>query len=76
MMPQAPKELRERWCCELCALRHLRQNFTWPQGIISPNNGYTPTTDDLSAIDYLVLEWDYGYEPALAPTAQPEKEER
>ena len=61
-MPQASRELQERWHCDSCAFEQLGKNFNQKNGIISPKRGYTPTEDDLSAIDYLVFEWDYGYE--------------
>jgi hypothetical protein len=46
------------------AFQQLGQNFkTSRGGIIYPVDGYTPTPLDLKAVDYLVLEWDYGYDP-------------
>jgi hypothetical protein len=45
-------------------MRHLSlAGFTFPKGgIIRAPEGYTPTDDDYSAIDYLCQEWDYGWE--------------
>jgi len=61
-MPQAPYELQKRWTDDSAALSHLAPNFTWRGGMIRPRDGYTPTQEDYSAIDYLILEWDYGFE--------------
>lgn len=61
-MPQATKDLKDRWLDDGCALTQLGKNFTYHAGIIRPVPGHTPTDDDFSAIDYLVQEWDYGYE--------------
>lgn len=62
-MPQATKQLQERWHCDSYALKQLGANFKLNRGgVISPKKGYTPTDDDLSAVEYLVFEWDYGYE--------------
>jgi hypothetical protein len=63
-MPQASRELQERWGTDWNAIHQLRRNFTQENGIIRPMPGYTPTEEDLSAVDYLVAEWDYGYEGA------------
>lgn len=70
-MPQATEALRTRWDhynkLDRKAIAHLRQvNFTWLKGIIRPPEGYQPTSDDYSAIDYLCQEWDYGYDPSPA----------
>lgn len=65
-MPQATNDLKKRWLSDGCALSQLGKNFTYSAGIIRPVLGYTPTADDISAIDYLFQEWDYGYEPAEA----------
>lgn len=31
--------------------------------MIYPKDGYAPTAEDMDAVTYLVLEWDYGYSP-------------
>lgn len=60
-MPQAPKELSDKWN-ESTAFTQITENFKISRdGIIYPINGYSPTEEDYSAIDYLILEWDYGY---------------
>lgn len=63
-MPQATKELRERWD-ECSAFDQIEWNFCCDRGgVIRPRPGYTPSPDDMSAITYLIQEWDYGYEPS------------
>ena len=63
-MPQSSRELRERWNGpqEETALSHLigagydlTPRWTW----IAPE-GRTPTDDDMSAIRFLIEEWDFG----------------
>lgn len=67
-MPQASSELCDRWGDINTAFGQLRANFIQTRGgIIRPVRGYTPTADDLSAIDYLIHEWDYGYDPTPWP---------
>jgi hypothetical protein len=66
-MPQATRELQIKWDhdnqMDGKAMRHLSlAGFTFPKGgIIRAPEGYTPTDDDYSAIDYLCQEWDYGW---------------
>lgn len=61
-MPQATSELRTEWGIDPSnALRHIESNFIIDQGIISPRPNYLPTEMDLSAIAFLLMEWDYGY---------------
>lgn len=41
----------------------LGNRFCEFAGLIKPRHpGYRPTDDELRAIRYLILEWDYGYE--------------
>ena len=62
-MPQASDKLRERWHCDVCAFEQLGMNFKVTKGgIIKPKKNYSPSKVDYSAIEYLVCEWDYGYE--------------
>lgn len=61
-MPQAPEHLRASWN-DFSAWLQLRPNFVERSGVILKKPGYKPTEDDFSAIDYLFLEWDYGYDP-------------
>lgn len=60
-MPTASDELRARWDMDT-ACDHLRaRGFTMtPKWTWRPSTGAEPTADDLSAIDYLVFEWDFG----------------
>lgn len=60
-MPQATDALRDRWDGEAHAIRSLLPNFYITFGSISPKQNYQPTEADLSAIDYLIQEWDYAY---------------
>jgi hypothetical protein len=68
-MPQAPEALRQRWghydavnSGDLVVSQFLEshgykllRNFEW----LVPE-GHQPTEDELSAIDYMAYEWDYG----------------
>lgn len=73
-MPSGPPELHEYWCAagpydgdgDLNAIRHLQErgfaqcySFDLSLDWIAPD-GLKPTALDLSAIDYLALEWDWG----------------
>lgn len=67
-MPSAPT-----WLCDLFpgddeeALKVLERNFVVPRGfIIHPKvAGYKPTQRENEAIDYMFMEWDYGYTPEV-----------
>lgn len=64
-MPQAPEYLRAMFEDDSDAWRHL-SNFYDDRGLIRPKiAGTTPTDKQAHAIDYLILEWDYGYEPTV-----------
>lgn len=65
-MPQAPQYLRDMFDDDADAWSVLRGKFTAPRGVISPNPGHTPSEWEIAAVDYLCLEWDYGYEPEAA----------
>lgn len=61
-MPQATPDLRARWADDSTALGHLHGRYLVGRGgVIQPLVGTVPTSDDYSAIDYLIQEWDYGY---------------
>ena len=61
-MPSGPAHLHARWQHDGNALKQLEGNFTVDGGWIKPIRGsYKPTMRDLSAIAYLVMEWDYAY---------------
>ena len=62
-MPQASEELRQQWT-DSDALHWLSGNFRWPGGFIKAKPGYVPTEKDMSAISYLVREWDFAWEGA------------
>lgn len=72
-MPQAPANLRDQWADDFAAHDHLRGKIVVTRaGIIHPREGVTLSELDHSAVDYLCLEWDYGYDSRPArpkPTA-------
>lgn len=62
-MPQAPQHLQDRWTDDGAAFEQLAGRFVVTRGgVIKPKTTTVPTEADLSAIDYLILEWDYGYD--------------
>lgn len=61
-MPQGPADLHHKWGDCSNALAQLGDRFTNTAGVIRPKDGTIPTDEDLSAINYLFLEWDFGYE--------------
>lgn len=65
-MPQATDELRAKWGNggDEEAWTQLAGKTVEVAGMISFRKGYEPTEDDLSAVEYLCQEWDYGYKPA------------
>jgi len=65
-MPQAPSYLQAMFEDDRAAWEALKDNFTDTRGVIMPKPGHLPVWHELLAVDYLVLEWDYGYEPAMA----------
>lgn len=64
-MPQANDELRALWHekGDVGALDYLSEKFSISyDGVIYPEDSeYCPTKEELSAIDYLIWEWDYVY---------------
>ncbi len=64
-MPSGPIELHEKWGDPSRALECLALNFRDDKGVIRPRcDSYTMTDDEASAVNYLCMEWDFGYEPA------------
>lgn len=62
-MPQAPSHLRVMFEDDSAAWAVLAENFRDDRGMIRPKvKGYRATAQEDCAIDYLWLEWDYGYE--------------
>lgn len=63
-MPQATEELRKRWDgpSEFKAMDHLhKRGFKLtPQWEWVPPMASEPTEEDLSAILFLIQEWDFG----------------
>lgn len=49
---------------EALAQLQIGTHFVDRVGVIFPVVGYKPTDADYAAIDYLVCEWDYAYDPA------------
>ncbi len=69
-MPQAEQRLRDKFSDESAAEQLIVTNYTCRFGIISPRvKGIPMTQEEKDAIDYLVQEWDYAYEPDPDPTA-------
>jgi hypothetical protein len=70
-VPQASDELRARWndgdnVDDVRATDHLfHHGFKVSRGgvIYHPDPNYKPTETDNSAIDYMLDEWDYAYDP-------------
>ena len=75
-MPQASEELRAEWRHyeegggDQAAEAHLRAAgyVLTPSWEWEAPEGHTPTERDLSAIDYLIDEWDYGGLTTLRPS--------
>jgi hypothetical protein len=69
MSPQASDELRDRWgISTTLALDALAdERWTCEEFVFQPREGVVPTENELSAIDFLVHEWDYGYSSRPLP---------
>lgn len=66
-MPQAPESLRQQWTHE-SAYEELRANFVCQAGVFMPKVwAHEVTPRESSALDYLFLEWDYGFESLPCP---------
>lgn len=71
MMPQAHQYLRDKFEDDSTAWEILDGNFSDCAGLIYPKvAGYMPTNEENDALDYLFLEWDYGYSPVEPPTKE------
>lgn len=68
-MPQAPEYLRDKFDGDAEAFKILGDDFKVSRGgIIYPaKEGTRPTIEQGHAIDYLILEWDYGYSSIRPP---------
>jgi hypothetical protein len=68
-MPQAPDELRAQFADDTSALEVIKANFSIARGgVIYPKSPGRPATErEMAAVDYLALEWDYGYQDAPPP---------
>lgn len=64
-MPQASDELRDQFEDDSAAMTVLQEHFSLSAtGVIRPRTADRQATDrEKAAIDYLVLEWDYAWEP-------------
>lgn len=62
-MPQAPDYLRKQFADDGEALDAIRVGYYVDKGfIIRPRyKGYEPSERENNALDYLWLEWDYGF---------------
>ena len=62
-MPQAPDYLRDKWGIDcgpvIIYLKARGFKLTRDWWWIVPEN-YTPSDDEYSAIDFLIMEWDFG----------------
>lgn len=62
-MPQAPQHLRDKFEDDGAAWAILDKHYYADKsGVIHPkDSNRTPTPEEGDALDYLWLEWDYGY---------------
>lgn len=62
-MPSGCPKLHEKFQHDGNAWLVLKNNFVETSGHIRKKDpSYKPTDEELEAIDYLVFEWDYGYQ--------------
>lgn len=68
-MPQAPGYLQAEFHDDAAALVVISSDFKVSRGgmIYPAVEGYKPTERQYRAIDYLIMEWDYGYS-SIRPT--------
>ena len=68
-MPTAPDHLREKFPGGFEeALDVIEPYHTWRNGLIRPKAaGHVETDRERDAIDYAVLEWDFGHDPEPEP---------
>lgn len=63
MMPSGPDHLHEKWGDDGAAWKYLQSlGWTHTKGVIQPKPGHEMTDEERDAIEYLCLEWDWGYE--------------
>lgn len=61
-MPQGPVHLHEEFGDDMTAWLVLKEDFNQHAGVIYPKDkNFAPTEKQNRAIDYLCMEWDYGY---------------
>lgn len=63
-MPQATPELRAKFPGhDSEAMEVLAKNFTQSKGVYRKKDpNYKPNLREWDAVDYMIQEWDYGYE--------------
>ncbi len=62
-MPQGPPELQEKWKDCSVAIEYLENRgykLTKDRWWIPPTEAHQPTEEESEAMDYLILEWDFG----------------
>lgn len=76
-MPSGPPELHEKWGDDLTAMDFLKKrglrllrSYQW----VLPEGRETPDEEELSAISYLFLEWDF--DPCWLTFEQGDRPER
>ena len=63
-MPQTTQELRDEFADDSVAWAHLTANFAEDRFLIYPKDrSYVLTEKDQRAIQYLIEEWDWDYDP-------------
>lgn len=61
-MPSGPPHLHEKFGDDGVAWAFLKERgFTHIKCVIQPKDNHELTNDELDAIDYLILEWDWDY---------------
>lgn len=62
-MPSGPAHLHERWGDDGAAWQFLKERgFTHVAFVIQAKPDNAMDDDEMSAIEYLVLEWDWDYQ--------------
>ena len=59
--------INHHWQSKHHALAFLYPAFMEDGNVISPLNGYQPTDEDWSAIEYLIKEWGFSYSAERKP---------
>lgn len=78
-MPSGPSELHEKWqddnkACKYLQDRGYRLTREWQWNL--PHSQYKPTKEEMEAMYYLVVEWDYGGYSNEAKTELDRQEKR